>query len=297
VTIPAHYIEKIHTFYPTLALEQLELNQDGMNNDAVVVNGTLVCRFAKTEWAREDLKAEVEVLQLIKRYVELPIPQPDHVDEGFVSYPFIYGEPLSRNLLLRLAPPTQEKVLVQLGQFLHQLHAIPGDALAAATIPASVAQRGDEDFLALYAQVQETLFPHLWRHQRTWVHEHFAPLVQGKLSLGTATGLVHGDLGCYHVLFDTEWQQLSGVIDFGTAGLGSPAIDLAALLDTHGETVVTRIANSYPGLASFMDEARFRAGVVWLQWALAGLKHNDTGLLLAHIGSSARDIQPVGASW
>ena len=43
--------------------------------------------------------------------------------------------------------------------------------------------------------------------------------------------------------------------------------------------------------------ARFRAGVVWLQWALMGIQHQDTELLLAHIGSSARDIKPIGASW
>jgi hypothetical protein len=45
------------------------------------------------------------------------------------------------------------------------------------------------------------------------------------------------------------------------------------------------------------DRARFRAGVVWLQWALMGVQHKDTELLLAHIGSSARDIKPIGALW
>lgn len=86
-------------------------------------------------------------------------------------------------------------------------------------------------------------------------------------------------------------------MDFGTAGVGNPAIDLAVLLDSHGEAVVKRLSQYYPAAEQLIDQARFRAGVTWLQWALAGVQNKDTGLLLAHVGSSARDIQPIGASF
>lgn len=297
MTIPDHYIKKIRAVYPNLSLDQLELNQDGMNNDVVIVNQQLVCRFPKNEWAKEDLKTEVKILQVARQFIDLPIPDLDRVEEDFVSYPLIRGIALSRHQLFRLELLAQEKVIEQLGQFYQQLHSIPSDAVAAANIPSSIAERSREDMIALYEQVQQILFPHLWRHQQTWVHEHFEPLVSGTLDLGTPSVLIHGDLGCYHILFDPEQQSLSGIIDFGTAGTGSPAIDLAALLDNHGEAVLKRMSKYYSGVEALIDQARFRAGIVWLQWALMGVQNKDTEILLAHIGSSARDIQPIGASW
>lgn len=297
MTISNHYIDKIRAVYPNLSLDRLELNRDGMNNDVVIVNSQLVCRFPKTDWAKEDLKHEVKILQVARQFIEFPIPRLEHIEDDFVSYPLIRGKALSRHQFFKLDSLAQEKVIEQLGQFCQQLHSISSDAIAASSIAPSIAQRSREDSIALYEQVQEILFPHLWKHQQTWVREHFEPLVNGTLNFNTSTALIHGDLGCYHVLFDPDRQRLSGIIDFGTGGIGNPAIDLAALLDNHGETVLKRMSKYYSGVEALIDEARFRAGVVWLQWAVIGVQHKDTDLLLAHIGSSARDIQPIGASW
>ncbi len=297
MTIPDQYIEKIRVVYPNLSLDQLEFNQDGMNNDVVIVNQQLVCRFPKTDWAKEELKHEVNILQVTQRFIDLPIPHLDHVEDDSVSYPLIRGEPLSRHQLFRLDSPAQEKVIEQLGHFLQQLHSIPGDVLTTSNLPPSLAERSRDEILDLYEQAQQILFPYLWKHQRTWIHEHFEPVVSGALNFDTLPVLIHGDLGCYHIMFDSDKQAISGIIDFGTAGMGNPAIDFVALLDNHGEAVLKRMSKYYSGVEALIDQARFRAGVIWLQWALMGVQHKDTGLLLAHIGSSARDILPIGASW
>lgn len=47
--IPSRYIEKIRAVYPNLTLERLEFNQDGINNDVIIVNGKRVCRFPKSD--------------------------------------------------------------------------------------------------------------------------------------------------------------------------------------------------------------------------------------------------------
>lgn len=292
--IPDRYIEKIRTAYPHLSLDRLEFNRDGMNNDVVIIDRQLVCRFPKTDWAKETLKNEIEILQIARQFIDLPIPNLDSIADDFVSYPFIRGEALSRNLLLGLDTKIQEKVIEQLGQFYQQLHSISSNAIAPASIPPSIAQRSREDTIALYDRVQQILFPHLWKHQRTWVCEHFEPLLSGSLNLDTSKVLIHGDLGCYHILFDRDRQCLSGIIDFGTAGMGDPAIDFAALLDNQGEAVLKRMSKYYSGVEELIDRTRFLAGIVWLQWALTGVQNNDIELLLAHIGSSARDIQPIG---
>lgn len=295
MNIPSSYLEKIRAVYPNISFDHLDFNLDGMVNDVVVVNHDCVCRFAKTEWGKEVLAHEAKVLELVQSYVDLRVPRFEHLEEGFVTYRFIKGEPLSRNTLLKLGANKQARVISQLGTFHQQLHSIPRSVLDNAGVSSSDTERSCEDWLQLYAQVQETLFPHLWRHQQTWVHELFAPVVSGELNLSYTPVLINGDIAVYHILFDPVSESISGVIDFGTAGLGDAACDIAVLLGNYGETIVQRMQSNYPMLQDVIDRARFWAGTVELQWAVSGVKYNNISLSLAHIGL-AREVLPVGTS-
>ncbi|MFH7030329.1 MAG: phosphotransferase [Heteroscytonema crispum UTEX LB 1556] len=293
MNIPSAYLEKIRTVYPNIAFDHLDFNQDGMVNDVIVVNHELVCRFAKDDWGKDVLCHEVKVLEVVEKYVDLQVPHFEHLEEGFVTYRYIKGEPLSRNTLLKLSQTAQTRVISQLATFHRQLHSIPIEILLNAGISSSAAERSREDWLQLYEKVQETLFPHLWRHQQTWIHELFAPVVTGELDLSYTPVLIDGDLPVYHILFNPVTESISGVIDFGTAGLGDPACDIAVQLGNYGEGIVKRMESDYQILAKHIDRARFWVGTLELQWANAGLKYNDISLSLAHIGL-AKDVQPIG---
>ena len=117
-------------------------------------------------------------------------------------------------------------------------------------------------------------------------------MLTSELDLNYTPVIIHGDLGVYHILFDPTTQSISRIIDFGTAGLGDPATDVAVLLGNYGEEFVRCLV--YPGLTHLIDRARFIAGTAMLQWALAGVQNQDTEMLLAHIGQSALDFKPVG---
>ena len=45
-----------------------------------------------------------------------------------------------------------------------------------------------------------------------------------------------------------------------------------------------------------LDIARFRAGVLELEWALHGKRDKDATWWLAHFGG-ARDVMPLGKAW
>lgn len=291
--IPSSYLDKIRAIYTNISFDYLDFNQDGMVNDVVVVNHQLVCRFAKEDWGKQVLSHEAKVLKVVQRYIDLPVPRFEHLEEGFVSYQYLKGEPLSRNTLLKLSQTAQAHVISQLATYHQQLHNIPTEVLAEAGISLSDAVRSRQDWLQLYEEVQETLFPHLWRHQQTWIHELFAPVVSGELDLSYTPVLIDGDLPMYHILFDPESQCISGIIDFGVAGLGDPACDIATQLGNYGENIVQRMESDYPMLRNVIDRARFWVGTLELQWALIGVKYNNVSLSLAHIGW-AREVQPVG---
>ncbi|QMS88256.1 phosphotransferase [Nostoc edaphicum CCNP1411] len=293
VNIPSSYLEKIRAVYPNISLDHLDFNQDGMVNDVVIVNHELVCRFAKDDWGKQVLSHEAKVLEVVQKYVELRVPHFEHLEEGFACYRFIKGEPLSRNTLLKLSEASQLHIIAQLARFHQQLHSIPYEVLVNAGVSSSDAERSREDWLQLYEQVQETLFPHLWRHQQTWIHEHFAPVITGELDLNYTRVLIDGDKPVYHILFDPISESISGLIDFGTAGLGDAACDIAVQLGNYGESIVRRMESDYPMLPDVIDRARFWVGTLELQWALAGVKFNHISLSLAHIGL-AREVQPLG---
>jgi aminoglycoside 2''-phosphotransferase len=294
VDVPSRYLRKIRAVYPNLSLDHLELNRDGLINDVVIVDGKLVCRFPRTEWAKNILAHEARVLDVAQCHVGSHLPRFEHLEEDFASYSLIEGEPLSRETLLQIGYPLQERIVGQLGTFLQRLHGVPKDALDDARLSSSGTIRTREDWLAFYEQLEGVLFPHLWRHQREWVSEHFAPVLEDELDLRFESALIHGDLATYHLLLDPSASRLSGVIDFGTAGLGDPATDIATLLHYYGESIVRRMEPTYAQLPEFIDRARFWAGTLELQWALTGVLDNDIPMLLAHVGA-ARDVQLLGA--
>ena len=291
--IPEKYTDAIRRNYPHLALDDVRLNRDGMNNDVVVINGKLACRFAKTDAAKRGLAQEVAVSKLLKGKISVRTPTLEQVSETFVSYEFINGVPLSRNQLLRFSLRNRQAVQAQLGDFLEQLHEITPEA-AKAGVAESGASRTREGLLAFKERIVSIIFPKLWQHQRQWINEHFSALESSKVTLNVETGMIHGDLACYHVLCDPHEETLTGIIDFGTSGIGSQAIDAACLLDTYGESVVRQILMNRRYSEAMIDEARFRAGLLWLEWAILGIESNDVEMLLAHIGHSARDMLPIG---
>ncbi len=291
--IPEAYLKRIREIYPDQTFKTFDFNEDGMVNDVVVLDGRIVCRFPKHDWAFEFLQHEARVLELVREHVDVTVPNLEVLEKDIASYPFLKGVPLSRRRLFELPQETRRAVLASLGGFLNALHHIPLVEVRKAGVRASDANRSLEDWLNFYAEVEETLFPLLMRHQRRAIKEHFAPVVEGGLSLEYQPALIHGDLGAYHVLSDKDAQALAGILDFGTAGVGDPATDVAVVLGKYGETFVGEMREAYPGLESHLERARFWAGTVELQWALAGIKHNNKRLSLAHLGG-ARDVLPVG---
>jgi aminoglycoside phosphotransferase (APT) family kinase protein len=210
-------------------------------------------------------------------------------------YRFIPGVPLMQDVLLRLPEASQEQMAEQLARFLGQLHRIPADALARSGIGLSAATRTNEDWERMFHDVERELFPHLWDHARAWVRRLFTPALSGTLNMAYEPVLIHGDLAGYHILHDPEQEVLTGVIDFGTAGLGDPATDFAVLIQVLGESFLRRMLRYEPAIRVALDRARFRAAALELEWALQGLHTNDVGWWTAHLGN-ARDALPMMAS-
>lgn len=298
----ALYRRQIETAVPNLTIESWQSNSEGLVNDVIIVNGSHIFRFPKYDWAVDHLRHEAKCLELARPFLDMPLPQWT-IYEGeitgapFVGYARIPGTALARHTLLRLPHADQQALAEQIGVMLRQMHAIPVEKAKAAGIGRSVTTRGRDDWLRLYADVQEKLFPHLMAFAREWVDEQFVPVVANPDFMAYTPVFMNGDLGGYHLLYNSRTRRLNGVIDFGAAGLGDPAADFACLLDQFGESFVRRMTAVYPGIDALIDRARFWAGTLQLQWALGGLRDpDDPSWFFVHIGR-ARDVNPIGSGW
>jgi aminoglycoside 2''-phosphotransferase len=199
--------------------------------------------------------------------------------------------------LFNLSGLELDRIAEQIAIFLQQLHGVPVVEIEAAGIGASISCHSSDDWQKLYQAVEQELFPVMPTHIRHWVEYWFSPYHENPSWMENPRKvLVNGDLGPYHILYDDVRHTINGIIDFGTAGLGDPAVDFAVLLYNFGESFLKRIHHTYPLGEDVLDRARFWAGTVELQWALAGIRTRDCSWFLGHLGS-ARDIKPVGTPW
>jgi aminoglycoside 2''-phosphotransferase len=277
------YLERIDAVRPGLAKTSVVRNQEGMVNDIVVVDHEFTFRFPKTEWARRTLIREAKLIELARPHVAVHLPELQLHDDSMASYRWLPGVPLTREFLMALDVDRRSDLLHQLGAFLRDLHGTPGTDLV--DVEVSEAVRSRESWMAFFDEVRKTIFPLLFAHQRVSVDAMFAPVLDGRIDLDAAKVLIHGDIAPYHLLVDPEANTLSGVIDFGVAGLGDPAIDIALLLYNYGESMTREVGGVYPITPELLDRSRFWASTLELQWALAGLRDDDKSLLVAHIGS------------
>jgi aminoglycoside 2''-phosphotransferase len=282
----AKYEPRIREICPGLSINSITYNGEGLINDVLIVNHDTVFRFAKNDHGVTALQAEVQLLALIRPFVTLDIPNPFYVGHGVVAYRLLAGETLSRDILLSLSPQDKQTLADQLGDFLRALHSIPMDETAPRT-PAPVTPA---HWVRIRQAVEEKVYPFLMAHQVEWSRSLFNSVLNEPGAFEYAPCLIHGDLGTYHILFDQQSRRVSGIIDFGVSGLGDPAMDLGNLIQTYGESFVSRLQVRYPEIEQLMKRARFYAQAVELQWALSGIVTGEQLWFLAHLGG-ARDVQ------
>ena len=82
-------------------------------------------------------------------------------------------------------------------------------------------------------------------------------------------------------MFDKEKEIVTGVIDFGSSGMGDPAYDFAGLLSGYGEGFLETCAEVYPAVKDYRGRIRFYQGTFALLEALFGVENGDDEALRA----------------
>lgn len=278
--------------WPNLPIARVEPLGEGQNNTLQLVNGELIFRFPKHAEAVRALADEAALLADLRGRLPIAIPDPlclridAPVGEALMAYRRLPGVPLTQAALAEIGDEgMRARLAEQLASFLRVLHAVPLDAFAQP--PRTVATASD--WANLYARFRERLFPFMRADARSAVASAFEAHLSaygGQDAHDTLPRtLVHGDFGTSNLLHDPATGALTGVLDWSSAGLGDPAVDLAALICPvgYGETFMRLGLSAYPELAAMFPRAAFYVSTFALQDALFGLECEDPAAFEAGI--------------
>jgi aminoglycoside 2''-phosphotransferase len=109
---------------------------------------------------------------------------------------------------------------------------------------------------------------------RKEVSRHFRGYLDCSESYTYRPVLQHGDFGGSNILYHAQDCTIAGIIDFGFAAVGDPALDLAAV-SMYGMEFLQRLEREYPNLRTTIDRVKFYRGTFALHEALHGTKNGD----------------------
>lgn len=282
------YEQRIGEIFPELQIRSIEFNGEGLTNDVAVINEELIFRFPKNEYAVNCLRNEIRILKLLKSYISLNVPVALYESEDAMCYRMIAGEPLRRDILLKFEADIQQSIADELARFHKELHNVPVKEIP--NLETSVAVLFREDWVESYRRIQDKVFPLMQQHTREWAKEHFESFLEDESNFEYERKLIHADLAPYHVLFDRQKNQINGIIDFGCAGLGDPAIDIGVVINQYGESILDRFYQVYPEAKEYLKRARFYAGAIEMRWILTGIESGDKSWFAVHV-NSAKDMK------
>ena len=242
--------------------------------------GAYVVRVPKHARAWAALEREAALLPaLAARGVPFVTPTAEVVrgeDGALVAavHRYVDGAPLTRARLAALRGARRERLARQLAAFLGALHAVP--LVEARALGVAEPELWDE----VYAPLTVAVRPHVGAATAAGLDVLGARFVADAGERRAVRALVHGDIAGAHLLVDAD-GALAGVIDFGDAMIGDPALDFAGLLNDAPRAFLERVLAHYPQTidAGARERAAWYIAVAPLYAVREGVERGDAALL------------------
>jgi aminoglycoside 2''-phosphotransferase len=290
----AGYIELLGACFPALNVQRASLLGEGWDSVALLVNDQLVFRFAKRPDAAMRQAREADLLPLLSDRLPLPVPRytytwadPAWPGKRIVGYQLIAGEPL---MLTR--PEHGAPLAAQLGAFVSALHAVPLEEARRHGMVGRDAASLREAYRGFFARVRTNMLPLFIEQEQAAIVAFWSGYLDDDACFTFTPTLVHRDLVAEHVLFDPATGHLTGVIDWGDAGIDDPAVDFAGVRRQLGAEFARQMLDAYhPTLdATALRRMDFYAGMEPFHEIHFAQTHGDAAHLAHGIELARRQL-------
>ncbi|MBD1371855.1 phosphotransferase [Hazenella sp. IB182357] len=283
VVTPIQAQRWIEAQFPQLAPVRVHVVGKGFDNTVFKVNERYIFRFPRRTIAVALMEVENAILPSLSDQLPLPIPVPQFLGRAvadefpwfFTGYAMIQGYPPQVSTETDWAPNAS-----QLARFLKALHAFPVAKARQLGVPYDEIQRLD------IIKQKHTILPYLKRIKESGLYASFqdlndyidnVPVLEEQFN----PTLIHGDLHIRNFLVDQS-NHIAGVIDWGDAHIGHPAIDLSLIysfLPAEGRSLFFA---EYGQVDEYTQTvARFKACYSSIILLVYGFDHRDMPLVKA----------------
>ena len=209
--------------FPQFRGMHVEFLGEGWDFRVFEVDTKWAFRFPKRKNGVTKLNMERKLLADLGEWVSMPVPNYEYFDGSAGGWPFAGYRKLQGIPGDLSEVDDRQLVARQLGRFLYKLHNYPVDRAREAGV-------WEEDDLVAHWREKSTEelngivdFPVDLNQLRHYL-ESDAPA-----PFEDTPRLVHNDLWAEHILVDLRSGGVSGIIDWGDAVIGDPAVDFAGL--------------------------------------------------------------------
>lgn len=300
-SLTQQYVERISYAFPRLSIEQATPNTTGWDSFVLEVNGNLIFRFPLRPEIEAELRTESELLRELANVLSVPVPDYKYIWKGdatythpFVGYPKIEG--VHPHQLVN--SPVRDILAAELGTFISSLHAFPIEQ----AIEAGVREYSQEAWWRVHAQrspeVEGVIRPLVSAEQWAQIDAQWHSLVATLKGSAFRPVFVHNDLFSSHIFCDPNSGLLTGIIDWGDAGIGDPAKDFGGLLYDCGSVFTEQVAAHYTGEqgANFRGRIRHYAFRIHFSEILYAHSNNDLPTVNARLEQLLSDLEPLDQS-
>ncbi len=237
--------------FPQLAVQTTLPITRGWDSFVLEVNGELMFRFPIREDAVEYLQKEIRLLPALEQTLSTPIPHFDYIGYGDENYPFMFvGYRKLDGLALEDVSITLEQLAAlapALATFLNELHRFPVTRAVQAGVQENTPEQWCERYRERYTDLQVRVFPMLDMELRAKSEQLWEDFLNNEVIFAFQPVLIHCDLACEHIFCDPVRGVLTGVIDWGDATIGDPALDFVGLHLGRGREFTELVLACYKG--------------------------------------------------
>lgn len=223
--------------------EQIKIFDDGWDKVAILLGKTIYA-FPRNKNVEKLLSPVVLFTQEFSKISPVKIPVMTlHIDSiTYITYQFINGVPLTKEIFKGFTKEKQMQVAKELGQFLKLLHTFPLNK----ALKIKVDNEGPFKIWSNELdEVRQKVYPVINEFERQWIESIYSKYFSLIKLNPPKLKVIHSDMQPEHIIVDIQAEKLSGIIDFGDLEISDPAYDFCVLEQYYGKEFLKVVYQKY----------------------------------------------------